>query len=169
MTTAKLNNYSNFKQMLSKAIILFFTFFFFAFSNPTIVRANPDISFEKGEVQFGDKVGKDTDIYDAIGTTLAKIISFGTGIATLVMVGMALINISKIATSGTNSKERTEAIRGLGWTLFAAVVLGSLTMWVQLALNTGQDMQKNALTDFNSTIINTGHFASVEEANRLFM
>lgn len=161
-TTINQSNFS-FKHVATRVLSMFMlAIMLFTGVAETTVYADNELGItinSNGEVDFN--VGDDgKDIWTKIGDELANVIAALSGIATVVMVGMCLFNMTKVATAGTNAKARTEALQAVGWTLLAAVGLGSVTLWVALAMNTGKEIEGKKTS--SRTIEEVTTVASVE-------
>lgn len=170
-TTINKTNFS-FKNAKTRVLSIFMlvVMLFAGISNVTsasgVTGADIGINITNGKVQLqGGNDGE--DIWSKIGEELANVIAALSGIATVVMVGMCLFNMTKVATAGTNAKARTEALQAVGWTLLAAVGLGSVTLWVALAMNTGGKISGEVRSSAKSitTVASVDLDTTVEELN----
>ena len=91
-----------------------------------------------GSLTYGDAYTKNTDqanVWNEIFTQYKGLIAGITGLATLTMVVLFIMNFVKLAKAGDNPNERNKAISGLLWTGAGAAGLGAVTIFVSLATN----------------------------------
>jgi len=100
---------------------------------------NPDdfgIRYDNGKLEYGGAYGKDkkqSDVWNKIFVEYKGIIMGITGLGTLTMVALFIINFIKLGQAANNPSEKSRALSGLLWTGIAAAGLGGVTIFVGLA------------------------------------
>lgn len=68
------------------------------------------------------------NLYNFTGALVAGI----TGLVSIIMVGVFVYKAFELTRSSSNPAERQKAIQGLGYTLVAIAILGSISVWISL-------------------------------------
>ena len=68
--------------------------------------------------------------FGKIMTKYKDVITFVSGIATVTMVAIFILNFMKLGSTATNPTERQKVLTGLIWSGIAAALLGSVTLVV---------------------------------------
>ena len=94
------------------------------------------IEYVDGKLNYGGAYGKDkkqSDVWNKIFVEYKGIIMGITGLGTLTMVALFIINFVKLGQAANNPNEKSRALSGLLWTGIAAAGLGGVTIFVGLA------------------------------------
>ena len=79
----------------------------------------------------GDDFARDrTNAWNTLFRKYKGFIAGVSGIATITMIGVFILNFIKLATSSTNPQARNQALIGILWSGIAAAGLGSVTVIV---------------------------------------
>ncbi len=89
--------------------------------------SNGGINVSSGEYDFDSEDG--ASVWDLLFGKLRGIVTGISGIATIVMVAMFVVNLTKLGASSGNDNARSKAITGLLLTGIAAIGLGSLSLF----------------------------------------
>lgn len=125
--------------------ILFVLFLVFLFNfNTIVVQAVeideiPTIVMKDGQtkIESEDGIVKETnsELWTEIFHKYRKVIAGAVGFATLTLIGMVIVNLSRLATSSDNPSEREKAKKALLHSAIPLVGLGAITFIVGLAFN----------------------------------
>ena len=91
---------------------------------------------DDGKLKYGGAYGKNkqqSDVWNTIFVQYKGIIMGITGLGTLTMVALFIINFIKLGQAANNPNEKSRALSGLLWTGIAAAGLGGVTIFVGLA------------------------------------
>lgn len=91
---------------------------------------------DEGKLSYGGAYGKNkkqSDVWNTIFVEYKGIIMGITGLGTLTMVALFIINFIKLGQAASNPNEKSRALSGLLWTGIAAAGLGGVTIFVGLA------------------------------------
>lgn len=106
------------------------------FISPKLSITDSGIKFDSSATENGFK--KSTDEVGAINSILAEyriLISVGSGIATLTMVALFVVNLMKLGNSKGNPQARQKAITALIFTGISTALVGSITLATTLFYN----------------------------------
>lgn len=133
------------KKRKAGLIMLFITLFMLIMPIITAVPAHAmsvddlAISYESGgKISMGKEWADNADQTTAWNKIFDKykgVIVGITGVGTLTMVALFILNFMRLGQAAGNPQKRTEALTGLLWTGIAAAGLGGVTIFVAVSTN----------------------------------
>ena len=90
---------------------------------------------DRGANSAWEKNSDQADAWNTIFTKYKGVIMGVSGIATLTMVVLFIMNFMKLGSTANNPQERTRVLTGLLWTGLAAAGAGGVTIFVGVAAN----------------------------------